>query len=81
MTIDGEFILLILLLLVNLFLCIRRIPKDFPLINIIVALFSIVISVIVLLPSENIPANPYMTAFLALLSVSQLLVNVLSTKI
>lgn len=81
MILDANFIILIVFLFLNFFLCLKAIPEDFPLVNIIFALFSIIVSVAVFLPDSNIPAQPYITALVALLGVVQLIINVLRVKI
>lgn len=79
--VDGNFVFMLILLLLNFILCLKKIPEDFPLVNLIVTLFTLIITVSLFLPDSSIPANPYSSAFLGLITVIQLIINVLNTKV
>jgi hypothetical protein len=75
-----NFVLLIIFIIINLILCVFSIPEDYPIVNTIVMLFTLVITVIIFLPDNTIPANPYLSGFLGILTVIMLIINVFKTK-
>lgn len=77
---DGNFAVLMILLLINFVLCLKKIPNDFPIINIVFSIFTILVS-IATLNITSIPLQPYISALVGLIAGVQLLINVLSTKV
>lgn len=73
MILDGNFILLVILLMINLLLCAKRIPiVAFPL-----TILSMALCMIVFIQDTNIPANPYTTLLLGIVAVCALVANAL----
>lgn len=78
---DGNFVLLMVFLFLNVVMCIKKIPEDFPIINILIGLFTVLIDVVYFLPDSNIPATPYLQAILGLISVVMVILSVMQTKV
>lgn len=73
---DGNFILAIIILMLCLIMCFKRVP----IVGVPIALVSIFLCLGVFLEDTAIPANPFFTVLVAVIALGALFANSLEIK-